>query len=57
MDLVLLPYGTVTRGDVLNAFNHGNTVTALQVSLYELLLALESGLTMTGQDDTGLLIR
>ena len=52
-----LPYGTVTRGDVLNAFNHGNTVTALQVSPYELFLALESGLTMTGQDDTGLLIR
>lgn len=52
-----LPYGTVTRGDVLNAFNHGNTVTALQVSPYELFLALESGLAMTGQDETGLLIR
>lgn len=52
-----LPYGTVTRGDVLNAFNHGNTVTVLQVSPYELFLALESGLAMTGQDETGLLIR
>lgn len=52
-----LPYGTVTRGDVLNAFNHGNTVTVLKVSPYELFLALESGLAMTGQDETGLLIR
>lgn len=52
-----LPYGTVTRGDVLNAFNHGNMVVVLQVSPNDMFLALEAGLTMTGQDDTGLILR
>ena len=52
-----LPYGTITRGDVLSAFNHGNVVEVLNISPYELFLALNSGLTMTGQDETGLLIR
>ena len=52
-----LPCGRVTRGDVLNAFNHGNMVVALEVSPNDIFLALESGLTMTGQDDTGLILR
>ena len=52
-----LPVGEVTRGDVLNAFNHGNLVDVLAVTPAELYTALEAGLTMTGQDDTGLLIR
>lgn len=51
------PYGIVSRGDVLNAFNHGNTVEAIQVTPAQLYTALELGLTMTGQDETGLLIR
>ena len=52
-----LPVGQVTRGDVLNAFNHGNMVEVLAATPAELYMALESGLTMTGQDETGLLIR
>ena len=52
-----MPMGTVTRGDVLNAFNHGNLVVALSVTPAQLYTALEAGLTMTGQDDTGLLVR
>ena len=52
-----LPYGKVTRGDVLNAFNHGNMVVVLKVSPSDMFLALESGLKMTGQDDTGLIVR
>ncbi len=52
-----MPMGTVTRGDVLNAFNHGNLVVALSVTPAQLYTALELGLTMSGQDDTGLLLR
>ncbi len=52
-----LPYGIVTRGDILNAFNHGNTVDVIRVYPSQLYTALELGLSMTGQDDTGLLIR
>ncbi len=52
-----LPVGEVTRGDVLNAFNHGNMVEVLAVTPAELYTALEAGLTMTGQDETGLLLR
>ncbi len=52
-----LPVGEVTRGDVLNAFNHGNMVEVLSVTPAELYTALEAGLTMTGQDETGLLLR
>ena len=51
------PYGIVTRGDILNAFNHGNTVDVIRVYPSQLYTALELGLTMTGQDDTGLLVR
>lgn len=51
------PYGIVSRGDVLNAFNHGNMVDVLQVTPAQLYTALELGLTMTGQDETGLLLR
>ena len=51
------PYGIVSRGDVLNAFNHGNMVDVLQVTPAQLYTALEVGLTMTGQDETGLLLR
>ncbi len=51
-----LPYGTVTRGDILNAFNHGNTVDVIRVYPSQLYTALELGLVMTGQDDTGRLI-
>ncbi len=47
----------VTYGDVITAFNHGNLVEVLKISPAELFLALESGLTSTGQDDTGLIIR
>lgn len=52
-----LPLGTVTQGDVLNAFNHGNLVEVLCVTPAQLYAALEAGLTMTGQDETGLLVR
>ena len=52
-----MPLGTVTRGDILNAFNHGNLVVALSVTPAQLYTALETGLTMTGQDETGLLVR
>ena len=52
-----LPYGIVTRGDILNAFNHGNTIDVIRVYPSQLYTALEQGLTMTGQDDTGLLLR
>ena len=53
-----LPAGTVTKGDVLNAFNHGNTVVVLKVSPADIYNALEVGLTMSGQDpETGMLIR
>ena len=51
-----LPYGIVTRGDILNAFNHGNTVDVIRVYPSQLYTALELGLAMTGQDDTGLLV-
>ncbi len=47
----------VTVGDVMNAFNHGNLVEVLLVSPAELFAVLEKGLTTTGQDDTGLLLR
>ena len=49
--------GTVTYGDILGAFNHGNTVEAWKVTPAQLYAALEVGLTMTGQDDTGLILR
>ncbi len=52
-----LPYGRVTRGDVLNAFNHGNMVEVYTVTPAQLKAALETGLTMTGQDETGLIKR
>ncbi len=52
-----LPAGTVTRGDVLNAFNHGNMVEVYEVTPQMLRTALEKGLTMTGQDETGMLVR
>lgn len=52
-----LPMGQVTRGDVLNAFNHGNMVEVLEITPALLKTALESGLTATGQDETGLLLR
>ncbi len=52
-----LPYGNVTRGDILNAFNHGNTVDVIRVYPSQLYTALELGLSMTGQDETGLLVR
>ena len=51
-----LPYGIVTRGDILNAFNHGNTVDVISVTPAQLYTALELGLTMTGQDENGRLI-
>lgn len=51
-----LPYGIVTRGDILNAFNHGNTVDVIRVYPSQLYTALELGLAMTGQEDTGRLI-
>ncbi len=51
-----LPYGIVTRGDVLEAFNHGNTVEVISCSPAQLYTALELGLTMTGQDSDGRLI-
>lgn len=53
-----LPMGQVTRGDVLNAFNHGNMVEVLRVTPAQLFAVLESGLgNITGQDETGLLLR
>ncbi len=52
-----LPAGTVTRGDVLNAFNHGNMVEVYEVTPQMLRKALEIGLKMTGQDETGMLVR
>ncbi len=52
-----MPMGTVTRGDILTAFNHGNMVVVLAVTPAQLYEALEAGLTMTGQSDTGLLLR
>ncbi len=52
-----LPVGEVTRGDVLDAFNHGNTVDVIEVTPNQLYTALEEGLTMTGQDASGMLIR
>ena len=51
-----LPYGIVTRGDILNAFNHGNTVEVIKVTPAQLYTALELGLTMTAQDDDGRLV-
>ena len=51
------PYGIVTRNDILSAFNHGNLVDILKITPAQLYTALEEGLTMTGQDETGLLIR
>ena len=53
-----LPMGRVTRGDVLNAFNHGNMVDVLEVTPTQLCTVLEGGLgNITGQDETGLLLR
>ncbi len=52
-----MPAGTVTRGDILNAFNHGNMVDVLQVTPAQLYTALEVGLTATGQGEDGLLLR
>lgn len=52
-----LPYGDVTRGDVLDAFNHGNVVPVLKITPAQLYEALEGGLVVTGQDETGLLLR
>ena len=52
-----LPVGTVTKGDVLNAFNHGNMVEVLKITPAQLYSAIEAGLVTTGQDDTGLLLR
>lgn len=52
-----MPMGEVTRGDILDAFNHGNMVVVLSVTPAQLYTALEQGLTMTGQDETGLLVR
>ncbi len=49
--------GEVTYGDILGAFNHGNTVEVWRVTPAQLYEALEVGLTMTGQDETGLLLR
>lgn len=51
------PYGGITRGDILNAFNHGNTVDVMKITPAQLYAAIEGGLAMTGQDDTGLLVR
>lgn len=39
-----LPYGQVTRGDILNAFNHGNTIEVLTVTPADLYGAVEAGL-------------
>ncbi len=52
-----LPVGTVTKGDVLNAFNHGNMVEVLEITPAQLYTALENGLVVSGQDETGLLVR
>ncbi len=53
-----LPAGTVTRRDVIEAFNHGNMVEVYEVTPQMLRTALEDGLKfMTGQDETGLLER
>lgn len=52
-----LPMGTVTRKDVLDAFNHGNVVEVLEITPAQLFTALEVGLTMSGQKDTGLIER
>ncbi len=49
--------GDVTYGDILDAFNHGNMVVIKSVTPAQLYAALEVGLTMTGQDETGLLQR
>lgn len=46
----------VTRGDVLNAFNHGNLVEVLKVSPSDLFQVIEKGLVATGQDETGKLL-
>ncbi len=46
----------VTRGDVLNAFNHGNLVEVLKVSPSELFSVIEKGLAVTGQDENGHLL-
>ena len=52
-----LPAGKVTKGDLLNAFNHGNMVDVVKINPSQLYMALESGLTSTGQDETGLIVR
>ncbi len=46
----------VTRGDVLNAFNHGNLVEVLKVSPAELFQVIEKGLVTTDQENTGKLV-
>ncbi len=52
-----MPAGTVTRKDILDAFNHGNMVEVLQVTPAQLYTALENGLVVTGQGEDGLLLR
>ncbi len=52
-----LPAGKVTKGDLLNAFNHGNMVDVVKITPSQLYMALESGLTSSGQDETGLIVR
>ncbi len=52
-----LPVGEVTRGDILNAFNHGNTVVVLKVTPAQLYGVTELGLVTTGQDENGCLLR
>lgn len=52
-----LPSGKVTKGDILSAFNHGNMVEVYAITPAMLCAAVEAGLTTTGQDDTGLLLR
>lgn len=52
-----LPFGDVTRGDVLDAYNHGNLIVAVKVNPAQLFALIENGLVTTGQDDTGMLLR
>ncbi len=47
---------TVTRGDVISAFNHGNLVEVLKVTPAALYAVLEKGLVTTRQDSAGTLL-
>lgn len=47
----------ITVGDILGNFNHGNDYVIFTVTPSELYSVIESGLVMTGQDDTGLIER